>query len=100
MTVDPKPFEALHREPVRSTGAEPLAEQGGCPLIQARAHRGLDKHLLEKVALRVAAADPAKLRPHREQTPCRLAVTGFAEGSQSRGYRSTYFAGDGRLVAD
>src|SRR5208337_1031665 len=51
--ADGKPFEALGREPVRSTGAEPLAEQGGCLLIQARAHGGLNKHLLEKVALRV-----------------------------------------------
>ena len=33
-------IEALDREPVRSTGAKPLAEQGCCLLIQARAHLG------------------------------------------------------------
>src|SRR5208337_40635 len=98
--ADGKPFEALGREPVRSPGAEPLDEQGGCLLIQARAHRGLNKHLLEKIALRIAAADPAKLRPHREQTLRRFAIAGFAEGGQSRGYRSAYFARDYRLVAD
>jgi hypothetical protein len=77
-----EPVDAFGRETVGAANGDPLAEQDRCLGPQALPNTGLNKQLLEKIALRVAAADSPEPRPQREQNARRFAVSTLAEGDQ------------------